>query len=151
MTSWFVKVSDGDVHGPFRENQIRRGLATGRIADTMQLRQGDSPWTDAIQVKLLFKQLAEEGFYLKNEANEVYGPFTRDRVLELHAAGHLPAVYWVRHRSSGPWTRVRSSRVKSAALGEQRRDDRAVTAQVPAAPVMKLRNRSWIGEFFSMR
>lgn len=151
MTSWFVRVSDGVVCGPFREIQIRRGFETGKIADTMQIRQGKSPWTDAKTVKLLFQQLADQGFYLKNELNEVYGPFTKNRVLELDSAGQLPAAYWIRHRSDGPWTPIHSPESNSVLSDDLQNKKAELRPYVPAAPVMKLRSRSWIKVFFSSR
>lgn len=143
MTKWYVQLADGTVRGPYNEGQVKQGIRAGNIQTPMQIRQGNSDWIRADTVRRLFEKLESDGVYLKDEANRVYGPFTRDRLQLMQAADNFPQRYWLRQGKTGPWQRigppspVSSSRPSKTSLARPR------PMVIPPAPVMKLRPTPW--------
>ena len=102
--SWFVEQNDGTVDGPLTEKRIREELLAGRIAGELRVRQGQhGEWCAAQKVAELFQQLFENGWYV-GEGDEVYGPFTSSRVVELHRAGEISPTALLRKGTTGEWS-----------------------------------------------
>lgn len=165
MSDWYIKLRNETVFGPFVEHQIRQGLEAGRITSKMLIRQDDSPWTDANRVREMFMKLDDTGFYIRNETGSVFGPFTKDRILEMDADGELPPVYGLRQGTRNEWAVIDSSRSRPFNLTFSRRktsapsstpaaaakteqsdlpvdEDPTAKPVVPAAPVMRLRGHT---------
>ena len=100
---WFIQSADGTVSGPFHERQISADLIAGKIPVERRVRQGETgPWCDASRAREIFQQLAERGWYIQS-AQDTFGPFTADRLLELHRLGELADDANVRQGSKTPW------------------------------------------------
>lgn len=140
-TKWYVRLDNGTVQGPYRESQIRQGISRGKLVAPMRLRQGESGWIRVSRVKDLFAKLDQSGFYLRDRNNCISGPFTKTRLAALIQSKQLPADTQVRCGRKGVWT--------SAALPHQHAPAPSIRtkADVPAAPVMKLRSDSWLDYF----
>lgn len=106
MINWYIKLEDGRTEGPFSESQIKYGIDSGKITQRMRIRQQQSRWASPEQVRSLFEELTERGFFLKDETGATYGPFTKERVLEFEKAKQLPVRYWIRRGSNDAWTEI---------------------------------------------
>lgn len=78
---WFIRQPDGTEAGPFSEQHIRAWVYR---SDTERswVRQGDSEWRLAIDVRKIFDELRINGTYL-SDSREVFGPFTASRAEQL--------------------------------------------------------------------
>lgn len=101
--AWYVKDQNGLVTGPFNERQIAADLLNDTITATGVVRQGKSgPWCPASRARDVFRELAERGWYIR-VGTDSFGPFTSDRLLDLHRAGELADTAEVRQGTQGPW------------------------------------------------
>ena len=108
MVHWFVRHSTGIEEGPFSEVQIRQGIESGSITEPSEVRQQQSGWFPVAHVRALFRRLADDGFYLKDRSGSVFGPFTKQRVLEFDRTNSLPAHYWIRQGKQKDWTEIKT-------------------------------------------
>lgn len=100
---WYVKRTDGTVAGPFPERDVSADLLSGRIDDSQSVRQGDQgPWCPAARARVVFRQLAEVGWYIRN-GQEVFGPFTDAKILQLHRDGELDPNADLRQGTQANW------------------------------------------------
>ncbi len=100
---WFVELPDGKVDGPFHEREISADLLAGRISENLRIRQGTSgPWCSAARARAIFQQLADEGWYVR-ALEEVFGPFTPEKLLDLSRTGELHADAEIRQGTSNQW------------------------------------------------
>ncbi len=81
--TWYFKDSKG-IQGPLTESQIRELLNSRRLDSTSMVRQGESKWVAAENVRTKFARLDQDGVYLRDE-NRIFGPFTQKRAAELHS------------------------------------------------------------------
>ena len=89
VANWYIQLEEGEV-GPLTEYQLRTRLVDARGVElaTWQVRQGSSRWYPAIQVLNRFRDLAENGIYLRRaRSTEVEGPFTLVRAIEIVRSG----------------------------------------------------------------
>ena len=151
MTDWFIRDEFGSTAGPYEEAQIRDGLETKKISDTMSVRQQKSDWIPAARVREMFAKLAANGFFIRDHAGQVFGPFTRQRVLEMDRAKQLPNHYWIKQGNQTQWTEIRT-KLKTPPVAaaaptskyQPKTDENIPIAKpvIPAAPVMKLRGNT---------
>jgi len=100
---WYIKRADGTVAGPFPERDVSADLLSGRIDDGQSVRQGETgPWCAAARARTVFRQLADVGWYIRN-AQEVFGPFTDARILQLHRDGELDPNAELRQGTKANW------------------------------------------------
>ena len=100
---WYVQSGNGDISGPLSEREVSADLLSGKISDTQRVRQGDSgPWCEAKRARAVFRQLSEVGWYIRSD-DEVFGPFTDAKLLELHRTGDLAHDAELRQGVVGIW------------------------------------------------
>lgn len=168
MTDWFVRDESGSTTGPYRESHVKTGLETGAITDAMLVRQHGSDWFPAEVVRVLFARLESHGFFVRDRAGGVFGPFTKQRVLEMDQANQLPNQYWIRQGKQSEWTEIRTTlmtppvtasprkcatKLSQARLQVAKDSDESIRLEkpiIPAAPVMKLRGNSLLDRFASL-
>ena len=104
---WYVQLTDGKITGPHLERDVSTDLLSGRIGDDQKVRQGvNGPWCEASRARAVFRQLADVGWYVRSNATvqeEVFGPFTDAKLLELHRVGDLELAAEVRQGTNGTW------------------------------------------------
>ena len=143
MTRWYLKSPLGKVSGPLNEDQIRAALL--RRSDQVQVRQERGTWLPASFVRQQFQRLDQKGFYIRDGQGQIFGPFTKQRVLELNRANQLPGTYWIRQGHSSRWTEISTQLRRSPALPPT--NERSMRPIIPPAPVMKLRGAGWLSLF----
>lgn len=100
---WYVQQADGTVVGPLPEKVVAADLLEGKIDDAQHVRQGvEAEWCEAHRARAVFRRLHETGWFIK-DGEEVFGPFTDQRVLELHRANDIRAGAQLRQGQEGIW------------------------------------------------
>lgn len=100
---WFVKLENGEVTGPFTEREIATDLLSQQIDDRQQVRQGkDGAWCESARARAVFQQLANAGWYVRS-GEEIFGPFTEAKLLDLHRSNDLAPGSEVRQGLTGDW------------------------------------------------
>lgn len=81
--NWFLRDGESEV-GPLSEVELRARLAQALKPNLarLQVRQGNSDWHPATRVLARFKELVQNGVYLKLD-DVTQGPFTPERAAEL--------------------------------------------------------------------
>lgn len=105
MTSnrfWYRRCRKGAVTGPFSELEIRSYLNGLEYQPAEYLRLGGSDWRRAQEVKALFDSLILNGFFYLSE-NQSIGPFTKQRLSELHSEGTISNNTLVRQGLTEEW------------------------------------------------
>ncbi len=106
---WYVRESGGKVTGPLLERVVSTDLLSGKIGDNQQVRQGSTgEWCDAARAREVFRQLASVGWYIRAQ-DEVFGPFTDAKLLELHRTGELDPAAEIRQGTAGNWKLAEST------------------------------------------
>lgn len=106
---WYVQKTDGTISGPFLERDVSLDLLSGKIGDDQKVRQGSAgPWCDAARARSVFRQLADVGWYIRTQ-DEVFGPFTEAKLLELHRTGELDPAAEIRQGVAGNWKLAEST------------------------------------------
>lgn len=105
---WYVQNDDRTVVGPMSERDVATELLSGKIAAPQRVRQGSSgDWCDAARARAIFQQLVEIGWYVRTGV-ETFGPFTSDKLINLHRAGDLAPEAEVRQGLDGSWKSARA-------------------------------------------
>lgn len=100
---WYVEEENGSVAGPFAEKEVAARLLAGEIKDNQRVRQGDqTEWCSAQRARIIFQRLAETGWYIK-EDDQVYGPFTDAKILDLYRADDISDGAFLRQGPNGDW------------------------------------------------
>ena len=100
---WYIRSVSGDVTGPLAERDVSDDLLNGKIDDSQQVKQGlHGNWCDAARARAIFRQLAETGWYVRT-GEQIFGPFTDSRLLQLHASQGIAEGSDVRQGLEGPW------------------------------------------------
>ncbi len=99
--SWYIRSGD-QVQGPLSEKQLRSFLGNATTLVDVQVRQGTSPWVEALVAKSAFEKLLTNGWYIQQDLKQ-FGPFTLQRVLDLWESNQLRENAMVRHGSSNEW------------------------------------------------
>lgn len=81
---------------------MRARLFADAFSSDAMVRQDNSQWRRATEVKELFLEIYQKGWYVKTRTKTV-GPFHPRKVLELDRAGNLPATALLRQGSSSRW------------------------------------------------
>lgn len=76
---WYIHDGEREI-GPLTEIELRKRLKRGR-RDKLRVRQNDGPWYPAKEVVRKFRQLAENGIYIK--FGTVAGPYTAEKALAI--------------------------------------------------------------------
>lgn len=126
-TEWFVELAQGEVAGPFPERKIADDLLSGAIAEDLRVRQGkQGQWCSAKQVRQLFRQLAEGGWYVRSDEGSEFGPFTAEKLSDLICQEEISQESSFRKGTDGGWVDYQRAeellgldRVKSADLPQQ--------------------------------
>ncbi len=121
--AWYVQAEDGVVSGPFLEKQVARALLSGQITDDMRVRQSDSDWCEASRARSIFRQLSENGWYVRKH-NEMHGPFTDARLDDLYQTGDVEPTAEIRRGTTGPWT------VASQAVARRQQQERTIATRL---------------------
>ncbi len=100
--NWYLK-GNAEPEGPFSEPEIRARLLAGAYSPGTEVKQGESAWRPAEEVKQLFIRIYQEGWYVKHRDKTV-GPFVTQKLLDLHQSGKLPKKAMVRQGTSNTWT-----------------------------------------------
>jgi GYF domain 2 len=101
---WYLR-TETQCEGPFSEPEIRARLLANAFTPKAEVKQGDSEWRPAADVKQLFIQIYEVGWYVKANRQTV-GPFVTRKILDLHGAGLLPKGTMLRQGYSTYWLDV---------------------------------------------
>jgi hypothetical protein len=85
LPNWFLRDSDQE-YGPLAESEIRARLSATSPTELekIQVRQGTSAWYSGAVVLQRFKDLSDNGIYLRSD-DLTTGPFTAARALEILA------------------------------------------------------------------
>ncbi len=134
MVHWFVRHSSGIEEGPFSEVQIRQGIESGSITDACEVRQQQSGWFPVAHVREVFRRLSVDGFYLKDRGGKVFGPFTKQRVLEFEQTNCLPACYWIRQGKQTEWTEIKTTLVAPRSTKQEQAASELASTQSAAEP-----------------
>ena len=70
----------------------------------VEVRQGDSPWVNADEIRRRFKRLADQGVYLKDGRGAISGPFVPDRAEQRIRDGSFVQI---RRGRRGRWDDIR--------------------------------------------
>lgn len=100
--NWYLK-GNTETEGPFSEPEIRARLLAGAYSPGAEVKQGESAWRPADEVKQLFVRIYQEGWYVRVNDKTV-GPFVTQKLLDLHQAGKLPKKAMLRQGASTTWT-----------------------------------------------
>ena len=102
VAEWFVRLPSGDICGPYRESQIRRGLEHGKIPERASIRQNGSEWIEGSLVRARFRELEREGWYVFDTPQaRPRGPFTQSRLTEMVKSQEIGPRACVRQGLSG--------------------------------------------------
>ncbi|TWT91350.1 DUF4339 domain-containing protein [Neorhodopirellula pilleata] len=99
--NWYLRDPTRE-EGPFSEPEIRARLLSGAFSSSATVRQGNSAWRPAAEVKELFAKVYQHGYYVRI-GDKTVGPFVREKILRLHEQGNLPAKAMLRLASSPDW------------------------------------------------
>ncbi len=102
--NWYLR-SGTQSEGPFSEPEIRARLLAGAYIVGAEVKQGNSDWRPASDVKQLFVQVYQSGWYVKTNGKTV-GPFVVRKILDLHRIGQLPKGALLRQGVSAHWLMV---------------------------------------------
>lgn len=98
--AWYVSGPFG-VRGPMNEAQLRKHLAN---PETLQVKQGFSPWYPANIIRKKLSKLDQEGIYIyRNGAAE--GPYTLPKAYEMLKQTTDPSIQ-VKTTAKGQWVPV---------------------------------------------
>lgn len=127
LPNWFLRDSDQE-YGPLAESEIRARLSATSPSELekLQVRQGTSAWYSGTVVLQRFKDLADNGIYLRSE-DLTTGPFTAARALEILATTPDSATLF-RIGRSGDWFPAHDfiQRVSAAHASTTADDDQAI-------------------------
>jgi hypothetical protein len=100
--NWFLRENAVE-SAPLGEVELRRRLAQASEDElqSMEVRQGSSPWFPARSVLQRFKDLADNGIYLLQDGSSS-GPFTAQRAYELLSSPQSTATQF-RLGRQGDW------------------------------------------------
>ncbi|WP_404310084.1 DUF4339 domain-containing protein [Neorhodopirellula lusitana] len=98
---WYLRDST-QTEGPFTEPEIRARLLADAFVPDAQVKQGDSVWRLASEVKEMFAEVYRNGWYIKTRG-KIVGPFLATKVIQLHQAGNLPDDAGLRQGTSSDW------------------------------------------------
>jgi|GEM_PF-3787226 len=137
MADWYIRDESGSTAGPFTEAQIKSGLEKNTITDSMSVRQDHSDWVPTQRVRELFAKLMSDGFFVRDCAGKVFGPFTKQRLMEMDRAKQLPKRYWIKQGKDehSEWTEILT---KATSVSSKPRETRKPKPSIPAAPVTTL-------------
>jgi hypothetical protein len=99
--NWYLRTNTQS-EGPFSEPELRARLLANAFFPGAEVRQGDSEWKPASDVKQLFTQIYQSGWYVKTKGKTV-GPFVSKKILDLHQSGQLPKDALLRQGTSEHW------------------------------------------------
>lgn len=99
--NWYLRTKTQN-EGPFSEPEIRARLLADAFLAGDEVRQGDSDWRSAAEVKTAFRQIYQTGWYVKAKG-KVAGPFVTQKILELHRAGLFRSNTLLRHGFASSW------------------------------------------------
>ena len=80
--NWTLRVGM-QIEGPFSEPEIRARLLADAFVAGAEVKQGNSEWKPASDVKQLFIQIYQSGWYVNTNGKTV-GPFVIQKILDLH-------------------------------------------------------------------
>ncbi len=101
---WFLKRSETEEIGPLNETALRQLLAVESLNENYLVRQGDSPYFPASDVRQLLDSLDEAGWYVLDQGVQ-YGPFMPKKVRALFDVGLFnPKVALIRQGAEGAWS-----------------------------------------------
>ncbi|MEO9593397.1 DUF4339 domain-containing protein [Rhodopirellula bahusiensis] len=103
-SSWYLRDAE-EVEGPFSEPEIRARLLADAFASQAEVKQGNSEWRRASDVKEMFVQVYRIGWYIKTQG-KIVGPFLASKVLHLHQMGRLPPDAMMRQGTTAKWMRA---------------------------------------------
>ncbi len=99
--NWYLRTGTQS-EGPFSELEIRARLLADAFVAGTEVKQGNSTWRSAANVKQLFIEVYQSGWYVKSNGKTV-GPFVTRKILDLHKARQLPADAFLRQGYSASW------------------------------------------------